>query len=282
MTTTTTLDMSKADSREFFQKNGFAYFKNVFSGNEVATMRQQVLEIFKKPSEFAGDWDDKPPLTAIRADLFNRYQQLRWIFYKPEIHAALKKILGDDIGFVPESVAHYKGFGSWHKDTTSQENTGMHSQHEADWLMVECAVYMQDNVKEYGGGLDVVPGSHKSKDDFLSKKGNNVVDRLLNKVSTKMVQNKKSKQAFHIPSKAGDFIFFNKKLDHRASPCKSPNVPVDKEKLAAFFIGGVNNKHLGHYIDYIKNRKDYLYMINYQLNKDFANECKERGINLIT
>lgn len=275
-------DLEKANTREFFNENGFALFRNIFSNEEVMTMRKQMYEIFNREPEFTGDWNDKPLIKALRADLFNRYPQLRWIFYKPEIHEALKKVLGDDIGFVPESVAHYKGFGNWHKDTTSQENDGVKIQYEKDWLMVECAIYLQDNDLVYGGGLDVVPGTHKKmSDDFTNTKGFGVISRLINKVNGPLVQKTKSEKGYHIPSKAGDFVFFNKKLDHRSSPCKEQDVPKDKEKLAIFFIAGINNQHLRNYTEYIKTRPSYVYMKGYVLDPAFKNDCQGKGINLI-
>lgn len=275
-------DLSKADTREFFDEHGFAVFRNVFTQEEIGRMRSQLYDIFRQEPVFPGDWNNRPMINGLRADLFNRYPQLRWIFYKPEMHAALRKVLSADVAFVSESVAHYKGFGNWHKDTTSQEKDGQRFQYEPNWLMVECALYLQDNHPVYGGGLDVVPGSHRhQKDDFIRPQPQGIIDKVMNRVGTKMVQARRSRKGFHIPSKAGDFVFFNKKLDHRSSPCTATEVPPEKEKLAIFFVAGVNNEHLVNYTRYIGSRPGYVYMKHYQLDDQFRDECHKQNIHLI-
>ena len=275
-------DLNKADTRDFFDEHGFALFRNIFSPDEVKKMRETLNKLFSAKATFPGDWDNKDWIKALRADLFNRYPELRWVFYKTEIHQALQKVLGHDIGFVPESVAHYKGYGNWHKDTTSQENDGVKIQYEPDWLMVECAIYLQDNSELYGGGLDVVPGSHRNQEDqFINSKGLGYISSAINRVKVPVVQTIKTKNGYHIPSKAGDFVFFNKKLDHRASPCAAADMPKEKEKLAIFFIGGVNNQHLLEYTNYITTRPSYLYMHDYVVDPEFVRECNEQDITLI-
>lgn len=153
-------DLQKANTKEFFDKHGFVIFKNVFTIDEVKYAREVLLEIFNVPSAYDGDWDNGEVISSLRADVFNRYEELRCLFVNQKIMKCIKSVLGEDIGFVPEMVAHRKGFGGWHKDTTSQERAGNVFHYDENWLMIECAIYLQDNDSIYGGGLDVIPGSH--------------------------------------------------------------------------------------------------------------------------
>ncbi len=92
-----------------------------------------------------------------------------------------------------------------------------------------------------------------------------------------------SQNIYSIPSKAGDFIFFNKRLVHRSTPFKQDiEIPKANEKLALFFVGGKNNDHLISYFNYIKSRKDYKYLKNFEYQMDFLNECKQNNITLIS
>lgn len=275
------IDLSQADSKAFFEKNGFALFKNIFTPEEIQKAREQLFAIFNKTSEFEGDWDNRPGINSLRADLFNRYPEMRWLFLKPQVQEALKKILGDDIGFVPETVAHRKGFGAWHKDTTSQERAGHLFHYEPNWMMVECAFYLQDNDKVYGGGLDVMPGTHLEGKDVYSK-SKTLWTRIKNRLFKNLIKDKESEPGFHIPSKAGDFLFFNKRLIHKASPIHTTEeVPPQHEKLAIFFVGGKNNEHLMNYTNFIRTRKDYVYMVDYAYQPDFLADCAAQKIELV-
>ena len=277
-------DLTKANTKEFFDKNGFALFQNVFTPEEIQAARTTLAAIFDKPSAFEGDWDNRVGIHSLRADLFNRYESLRWLFFKPKIQAALHKVLGDNIGFVPESVAHRKGFGAWHKDTTSQERAGHTFHYEPDWMMVECAIYLQDNDETCGGGLDVIPGTHfEVSDEYTKAKG--LQEKVTNKILRTLFNTNTDslRKGFHIPSKAGDFLFFNKRLIHKASPNNlTEELSKEKEKLAIFFVGGNNNEHLHSYTDFIKSRKDYVYMQNYKYQDSFLAACEAQNIKVVS
>jgi hypothetical protein len=92
--------------------------------------------------------------------------------HKPTIEI-LRKLLGNDFVVLRECAAHFQGFGGWHKDTTSQEFAGHLFQWSENYLMVEVAYYLQDNDEEYGGGLDVEPGSHRKPDSHVVKRSSN-------------------------------------------------------------------------------------------------------------
>ncbi len=274
-----TFSIDNADTKEFFDEYGFAIFRNLFSAEEIAKLRKESENLFSQPKVYDGDWDDKPLIKAMRADLFNRYDQFRWAFYKPELQQALTKILGT-VGYVPESVLHYLGFGTWHKDTTGQETEGHEFHYAPDCTMVECGIYLQDNSPIYGGGLDVVPGTHKQdKDYFVITKEKSVIRKVISRIQRDRIQAYNTKNCFFIPSKAGDFVFFNKRLNHRGTPCHQRPIPKEAEKHAIFFIGGKRNEHLENYTRYIMRRYDY--MKDYKLDEKFVAECKERGIYLV-
>ena len=278
------MDLSGSDTKEFFDKQGFALFPGVFSIEEIARLRARLSELFEVPSQHGDDWDDGDFIRAIRFDLFNRNPDLAWVGVQPKVLDALRGILGPELAMVPESTAHYRGFGTWHKDTTSQERTGLSFHYGPEYCMVECAVYLQDNDPDYGGGLDVVPGSHRMDyDPFLSKPSRlrRIRGRLGGSADT--AQAEASAQAVSIPSKAGDFVFFNKRLIHRSTPCRESDVPPHLEKYAVFFVAGPVSRlcDLQDYTAFIQSRADYGYLADYCLEPAFKEQCAQAGVLLI-
>ena len=278
------MGISGSDTKKFFDEQGFALFPGVFSDEEIARLRASLAALFNAPSLHEDDWDDGDYIRAIRFDLFNRNPDLAWAGVHPKVMDALRGILGPELAMVPESAAHYRGFGTWHKDTTSQERAGLSFHYEPEYCMVECAIYLQDNDPDYGGGLDVVPGSHLMEyDPFLSKPSRlrRLRDRIRGSVDN--AQTEASSQAFSIPSKAGDFVFFNKRLIHRSTPCRGSNVTSEREKYAVFFVAGPASRlsDLKQYTAFIQSRADYAYLQDYRLDPEFEEQCAQAGVLLV-
>lgn len=272
-------DLSQAHTKAFFDQYGFALIRNVFSAEEITELRSKIGTLFATPSPHEGDWDNQQLITSLRCDLFNRYPQFREVLLKLQVREALQEVLGE-VAVVPESVAHMKGYGPWHKDTTSQERAGHRFHYDPVCNMVECAVYLQDNDPLRGGGLDVVPSTHKTaSDEFLIGSKKNLFGRLINRLKHRSVQSRNTNNKFTIPGQAGDFIFFNKRLNHRATPIADPANPPALDKMAIFFIAGTNNHTVNAYTDYIVSR--YPHMQEYRLDPAFEEACNEQNIRLI-
>lgn len=256
--------MLTADQRASFERDGFVIVPAVLSSEQVLELRRALGALFATRSSFEGDIDrDLATGTGgntgcIRFDVCARYPELRWLLTHPPLVGALRGLLGDDFLYLPEMSAHYRGFGHWHKDTTSQERAGERFHWEPDYLMVEAALYLQANCPEYGGGLDVVPGSHRQPDTYLNAVDRTVFDRARTKLKTWGLLG--AKKAYSIPSKPGDLVIFDFRLDHRATWPSARQIPADREKLALFFACSRNDRHARRYVEYIASRPDYVYL----------------------
>jgi hypothetical protein len=269
-----------ADTYEFYKKYGFAIFRNVFTPDEVKQLRQGLVESFSQKSSYPDDWDNKELLTSVRFDFFNRYKDFRWVLFKQGITDALNTVLGKPHFILTESVAHYEGFGAWHKDTTTQEKMGERFHYDEDFNMIECGIYLQDNDPVYGGGLDIVPFSHLDKSDpFVPVSGKGKLSGLMNRIKNYTSQKNATKNGVQLETKAGDFVVFNKKATHRASPCNVPSKPKEMEKYAIFFLAGSDNVHVKLYTNFIKKRYDY--MKDYKLDEGYRQACEEKGVKLV-
>jgi hypothetical protein len=66
-----------------------------------------------------------------------------------------------------------------------------------------------------------------------------------------------------VKSKAGDFIIFDFRLNHRATKPKNleiSKIPADKSKIAFFNAFCVDNETASEYLDFIKSRKEPFYL----------------------
>jgi hypothetical protein len=220
----------------------------VFDPAQVRELRRTLLSIFEQPL-LPGDRARASNGAGLRVELAARYPALRWLLVHRPLLAAVRSILGDDFIYLPEMSAHDSGFGGWHRDTGSQESLGLSFHNESEFAMAQVAIYLQDNHRIYGGGLDVIPRSHAHAFDERSLVGR----------ARRQLQLRTRRHS--IPTRAGDLLLFDFRLEHRASQ-RVPYVPVPpaRRKLAVFFACSANNRHAQNYRDYIASRADYEYL----------------------
>ncbi len=267
--------MVSIEQKQQFEKDGYLLVPGVLTKEEIASLRATVRPLFDRPREqrFPGDTD------SALFDIYSRYPQLRWLLCHEPTIRIVKSLLGDDFVVLREAGVHLNQFfPQWHKDTTSQEEAGHKFHWQKDFLMVQVAYYLQDNSKEYGGGLDVEPASHLEPDNRLNWPRRSRFQRLLDKAFGK---NRTVKdRPVSIPSRAGDLLIFHFRLNHRATlPLQIP-VPPDHEKLALFLACSKNSRHVMAYQDFISSRPNYVYLQNFRYPADLVEQATSAGITL--
>lgn len=150
------------EQQQDFIRDGYLRVTDVFTDDQTRQLRAAMERIFDSPSPYEGDSDTG------RADIFCRYQELRWVLVHPPLVRVLKDLLGEDFVYIHEMSGHQNVFSPWHKDTTSVELRGNSFHWKPNYLMVECAIYLQDNDGR-GGGLTVLPGSHNLYDRYKAR-----------------------------------------------------------------------------------------------------------------
>lgn len=245
---------------EQFQRDGFTVVPNAISPEQVASLREYLIGSFEQESTFKSD------TPYLRADLCARHPETRFLLAQPALVQSLKALLGDDFAYLPEMAAHSSFFSTWHKDTQSQEAAGHEFQWSDDYLMVEAAIYLQDN-NEKGGGLEVVPGSHRIPAKTRLERARQWLRR---------------KRPYSIPSKAGDLILFDFRIDHRASrPKRGVKQGTGKDrKLAIFFACSRDNQHIRSYMDFLKEYSPMSYIGGHEYPPELVEYAKENGLNL--
>ncbi|AFY35680.1 phytanoyl-CoA dioxygenase family protein [Calothrix sp. PCC 7507] len=250
---------------EQFHKDGFLLVPSVLEKEQVVELRNSLINLFNSKITFEGDTDH------LRNDICNRYQEFRWLVIHQPIVSALKSLLGNDFVYLPEIGAHKSFYSTWHKDTTSQEAAGLQFQWQPNYLMIEAAIYLQDN-DEYGGGLDVIPGSHLYPDLSTNSAAHDFWSKITPPPYIHSVQ-----------SKAGDLILFDFRINHQASlptKCSVNLIPDSKQKLAIFIACSANNKYVVSYKKFIYSRPSYHYLKDYQYQEDFLQLVRDNGLIL--
>jgi ectoine hydroxylase-related dioxygenase (phytanoyl-CoA dioxygenase family) len=256
-----------AEQKEQFDRDGYVVIPGVVSADELASLRSFLGDLFDAGVTHRGDVQVRGGVEGrgggVRHDIFARYPELRFPIAHPAVLGALRSLLGPELVFLPEMAAHDSRYGHWHKDTTPMERAGVAFHWAPDFRFVECGISLKDN-DEYGGGLDVVPGSHKEPDHTPPAPKLTILQRAKAKVGLAPLSEQEApveENALSIPSKAGDLIIFDFHMNHMAtqpSACRVSEVPLDKRKLALFFACTNQNQHVRPYIDFIRGQYEHL------------------------
>lgn len=256
-----------AEQLEHFDRDGYIVVPSVLSAVEVSALRKLFEGVFDAGVTYKGDVQIRGGVEGrgggVRHDIFARYPETRVLMTRPAVLGALRSLLGRDVVFLPEMAAHDSRYGHWHKDTTPMQRAGLDFHNAPDFRFVECGAYLQDN-DEYGGGLDVVPGSHREPDHTPPAPKITLAQRVRAKLGLPMARPAPpavEENGFSIPSKAGDLVIFDFRLNHMASQptaCAVNDVPAENRKLALFFACSADNEQVGAYVDFIRGQYEHL------------------------
>jgi len=212
-----------------FCQNGYVRIPQVLKRSEVSEFRDAALRLLP-PSA--------PPYKAQSSNTALFHDPFRRLFRNELLTGTLRALLGSDFVFVNELALHDSIYAGWHTDTTSPEAKAGHEFHwSPTYLMVQVAIYLQDNGSN-GGGLAVVPRSHHTDDPVaITMRGGEVANPFKGTVA--------------IDSEAGDLIVFHLRLSHRATEAKRPARSDAERKLALFMVAGANNASTRRYREWL-------------------------------
>jgi hypothetical protein len=259
--------------RTRFTRDGYTTVDSVLTGAQVADLRKVLADAFDEPPEQS---DDK----VQRVDAASRYPPVREVFEQPGLLAVLRELLGDQLIFLPDMVAHDSGFPTWHKDTTTMQQRGYDFHRDPRFLIVHVGFYLQDN-GPFGGGLDVIPGSHSSDADPFVKRPKSRLGQMLD---YRLVQPVRTRRAVSIPTKAGDALIFDMRIIHRATlptACSRDAIPPEYRKFAIFLSCTGSAEMAGVYRQYLVEHGGYEYLEHHQYPADFRQLAEQRDIVLV-
>ncbi|MGN6558625.1 MAG: hypothetical protein ACTHLH_11535 [Solirubrobacterales bacterium] len=199
------------DAARALEINGFAVVSGVLDADAVARLRK-ISE-----SELGGAEKELP------ASRFVQIPELVEIPLGDTVVEVLRQIYGGPYVLYPNFTVREDVYVGWHVDTAF---AGAHQHVWSDSFMhVQCAVYLQDNSAEEGGGLDVRPRSHRSLLPGLG--GDHALDRAARRLLGPRLRGEQMLMA-----RAGDLVMWHARTEHRST---RPRAATGRTKYGIFF-----------------------------------------------
>jgi len=247
--------MENCELPDNFEGQGFIIIKQVLSAEEVKELRKFIKDKFES-------YGNK---RFLYPDEMMNYPEFFQLYFRGRIVETLKKVLGDDLCYYNDFSVQHNVFGGWHKDCDGEVPAKYLM--DSDYKFAKCGIYLQDNTKEWGGGINVLPGGHK----FPVKSGFYKIDHFVKKIFNRVMTNFKG-AAMDI--KAGDMVIFDSRLPHSAV------FPYDMAGLTMGRLGeihGIPEEHTKFVIYWnasnIKIEKEFL------LHRETYQAQKKEGID---
>lgn len=191
--------------------DGYAVVPEVLDRGQVERLREVCGE------ELGGDERE------MLASRFMQIPELAGIPLGDTVVEILREIYGGAYVLYPNFTVREDVYVGWHVDTAF---AGAHQHVWSDSFMhVQCAVYLQDNSREEGGGLDVRPRSHRSLIPGL--RGDHVVDRAARRACGPRLRGERM-----LAARAGDLVMWHARTEHRST---RPRRPSERTKYGVFF-----------------------------------------------
>jgi hypothetical protein len=263
---------------EHFKTNGYVLVKNVFSKDEMRTMRAG-LESAKQRIIDAGQFRTEPS-TPNAKFLFGDPLSMPelspndYVLLDRRLVESVKQILGPKlVYFGDSSVQAGEGARGFHKDNVDR-NDAAAPDWQSDYTLVRFGVYFEDHSR-FSGGLK------------LRRKSQNYATHL----KGRMVD---------IETEVGDLLIWNLRTTHSGNNvrirglrniCLHPRieqkvphflrVPEQLERIAMFGTFGAPSSHLERYITWMKGRGDFDRYWRYAgYNRDLVALAQTRGVEL--
>lgn len=209
--------MDRPDILRRFRKDGYIVLRNVLSAEEVTQIRSILEEAFDSIESRFGieNFNQLIPQHLLRdAEIYK-------LLFHPTIVGALKAILGDSYAslcnfVIPRnqcglSTMRYLGIikrAGWHLDSSAEGKAAYFL--DPRYRFAKCGIYFQENTSDWGGAIDVVPGTH----NFPLRTGIGGLDF---KIKTLRDQFGVVTKAQTVNVKAGDAVIFDSRLQHRST-----------------------------------------------------------------
>jgi hypothetical protein len=198
------------DLKKMFEQNGFILIENAISATEVRELRKKLFEKFTNHTKRL----ESIGYATTETNLYD-------LQFKPKIQDVCKTVFDGEYYFVNDWQIQYNMFGiggskkGWHVDCGSEVNERGQYLFSTDYRFGKIGVYLQDNTFEFGGSIDIIPGSQKIFVNTGITKLNLLISRILISLVIKFGKKKTLK------TKAGDAVLFDSRLLHRSTPPSS-------------------------------------------------------------
>ena len=213
---------------EAYHRDGYLVVPGLYGGADVARARDLI-----EADRASGGWADAPyHADDVTTDVYERVPELAEIVLSGPYLRAMEDLFGPDAWVLAEPAVHRGRYYGWHKDSTFLDAQGERFHWAAGFEAAMTVLYLQDNHPEHGGGLTVVPGTHRDPDVYHRIPAMGLVERAWLKAQKVAGVSHFDRLDRHpdlqdLGSRAGDLLVIDMRLDHRGTPARTAP-PVQK------------------------------------------------------
>lgn len=267
--------LSDSDILQFREK-GYLLVAGVYAPEALSAARERIQAEFARGQQHDSPYDSPSILT----DIYSRIPELTDLIFNEKYIAIVKSLIGPDAFLIPECALHKGRFINWHTDTTEQEMAGIISHRDLSTPILQVATYFQENDRNAGGGLTVIPGTHQFPDPFLRLYSKKWRDKALNRFLKTLGMSvfdrlDRHPEKIDIPSCAGDLLLFDLRLFHRST---FPRRRDGLEKFAVFNTFTCDTPAGRDYFQFMKRRPEPYY--RYFREKPLAPAMRQKAAEL--
>ncbi len=221
--------INNIEVKKFFLENGYVIIPHFIDKSNVEKIRYISNQELEKEKQCTL----KPTTLLQNADLAD-------VIFSTKFNDIVTKIDSGYLHYVPNYTVRKDLVINWHFDDEFV------SPDEGDLPgIIQCNIYLQDNHKDFGGGIDVVPGSHTFSRDKRKE----------------LIQSGNYFDFTSVKSKKGDLLLFDYRIIHRSS---MPSQPRSSSRMALQWTVARNSSRASEFMDYILRRtKEKLHLSDY-------------------
>ncbi|PPK84228.1 phytanoyl-CoA dioxygenase PhyH [Neolewinella xylanilytica] len=246
---------------DFYQQQGYYLASEVYTPEDIARIRQLI-----ERHEADGGWAAAPNSNDhLTTDIYERIPGLAEIIFNDRYLAVIAELFGPDPIILAEPAIHKSRYYFWHKDSTFIDEQAEAYHWQDDFAASMTVLYLQDNHPDYGGGITLVPGTHHDPDFYHRIAHMSLLERGLLKAKkiagiSHFDRMERHPDKVAIPSKAGDVLILDMRLDHKGTPAKKPsphtkygimNIACRGEATAQSLRRTLRNRPSAYYNDYL-------------------------------
>jgi len=252
--------------KELYLKDGYLHLPAVYSENDIERARELIEDYIT-----SGGWDSAPHANeGVTTDIYERIPELTDIVFNEHYLSAMRQLFGEDAVVLAEPAIHKGRYYYWHKDSTFIDELGEDFHWKPDFAAAMTVMYLQENHPEYGGGITVVPGTHRDPDFYHTIPKMNLAERAILK-GKKLLKTShfdrldQHPELFPIASGKGDLLVLDMRLDHKGTPAIKP-VPYEKYGIMNIACSGMETanriratlrrRSSGYYSQYLKSQPE--------------------------
>lgn len=254
--------MISSNDKKQYQEKGYLLLRNVYSEYEVQRARELIEEDFQ-----SGAWSKAPYYNeGVTTDVYERIPELADIVFNSSFIEAVKELFQPDPVILAEPAVHRSRYYYWHKDSTFLDEQGEDYHWRSDFRAAMTVFYLQANHKEEGGGITVIPGSHRAPDFYHKIPKMNILQRAWLKGQkllglSHFSRLDKHSQLTELISQAGDLLILDMRIDHKGTPARRParitkygimNIACSGYALAERLRNSLRDREAPYYREYLK------------------------------